>query len=83
MQLEKEENFSDGRSNDKYYLDNDENFWTAMTYSDVLNLLTHINQSTVFVEFTDIYGHKRAVSPAHIVEVYDSQEQQGVNNGRD
>lgn len=51
-------------------LDTDEYFWTAMTYSDVLDALADIDQSTVFVEFTDIHGHKHAVSIAHVVEVY-------------
>lgn len=41
---------------------------TEMSYSDVLNLLT---QSTAFAEFTNTGGHKEAVSPAHVVEVYE------------
>ena len=50
-------------------LDNGEEVWTKMPYSDVLNLLTHINQSTIFVEFPNMNGRKQAVSPAHVVEV--------------
>ena len=51
------------------YLDNGESISTKMPYSDVINLLTHINQSTAFVEFPNMNGRKQAVSPAHVVEV--------------
>lgn len=53
-------------------LDNDEGVWTEMCYSDVLNLLT--NNEAAFVEFTNLEGHKEAVSPAHIVEVYEAHD---------
>lgn len=49
------------------YLDNGEEVWTIMAYSDVLNSLT---ESTGFVEFTNTDGMKEAVSPAHVVEVF-------------
>lgn len=48
------------------YLDNGEEVWTRMAYSDVLNALA---KSTGFVEFTNTDGMKEAVSPAHVVEV--------------
>lgn len=53
-------------------LDNDEVVWTEMCYSDVLNLLT--NNEAAFVEFTNIEGRKEAVSPAHVVEVYEAHD---------
>lgn len=54
------------------FLDNGEAVWTAMPYSDVLNLLT--NNEAAFVEFTNIDGHKEAVSPSHVVEVYEAKD---------
>lgn len=65
------------------YLDDGRIVRTAMSYSDVLNSLTNINQSTLFVEFTSTDGDKGAISPHHVVEVYEPQDQQGVNNGQD
>lgn len=53
-------------------LDNDEVVWTEMSYPDVLNLLT--NNEAAFVEFTNLDGHKEAISPAHVVEVYEAQD---------
>lgn len=50
-------------------LDNDNVARTAMPYSDVLNLLT--SNEAAFVELTDLGGHKEAISPAHVVEVYE------------
>lgn len=48
-------------------LDNGEEVWTRMTYSDVINALA---TSTGFVEFTNTDGMKEAISPAHVVEVF-------------
>lgn len=53
-------------------LDNDECVWTEMCYSDALNLLT--NNEAAFVEFTNLNGHKEAISPAHVVEVYEAHD---------
>lgn len=53
-------------------LDNDEVVWTEMSYPDVLNLLT--NNEAAFVEFTNLEGRKEAVSPAHVVEVYEAHD---------
>ena len=53
-------------------LDNGEGVWTAMSYSDVLNLLA--GNKAAFVVFTNLGGHKEAVSPAHVVKVYKDQD---------
>lgn len=53
------------------YLDNGDEVRTRMAYSDVLNALT---KSTGFVEFTNTAGAKEAVSPAHVVEVFQHRD---------
>ena len=50
-------------------LDNGREVLTKAPYSDVLNLLT--NNEAAFVELTNTAGGKEAVSPAHVVKVYE------------
>lgn len=52
------------------YLDNGETVDTEMTYSDVVKALSNVGGPVPFVEFVNTNGHKEAVVPAHVVEVY-------------